>query len=345
MEYNSIQYLRAVAALSVVADHLSIQFSRIGSPIGFTDLLAAGVDLFFVISGFIMFVTTKDSDVTPVQFYKKRIVRIVPLYWFFTSIMVVAALAAPRLLGSGKFDLAHIVSSYLFLPYPHPVVDAIYPVLVPGWTLNYEMYFYAIFGMALLLPAKARLWSVGAVLVSLSALGGLFSPNNAALEFWTDAIILEFLFGMIIAAALTNDRIRLSRAPAWGLIALGVLMLFIPYSASVGLSRAWFFGVPTALVLAGFVMLDRLGDIGRWRVPKLLGDASYSIYLSHGMTLSALTQVWKKLDLGGDLPAIAFFVTIGMAASTCIGIAVYFTIERPMTRLFAGTRRIRPVHA
>lgn len=343
VEYNSIQYLRAVAALGVVAHHLAVQFPRFGSTIELPEFLSAGVDLFFVISGFIMWMTTRTSDITPAQFYRKRIVRIVPLYWLFTSFLVLIALVAPSVLQSGAFDLNHVIASYLFFPYPHPVVDAIYPILVPGWTLNYEMFFYAIFGLALFLPTALRLWAVGGLLVLLSVVGAIVSPTNAAFKFWTDAILIEFLFGMLIAAALASGKLNIGRAPSWALIVIGLALVAIPGTSTHGLSRTWFFGVPAALVLIGAVSLDMIGDVGRWPIPKLLGNASYSIYLSHGITLSAISHVWQRLHLGGDPVGIFGFCILGMGAATLVGIAVYYLLERPLTGAFIPRRPI-PVH-
>lgn len=345
IEYNSIQYLRAVAALGVVAHHLAVQFPRFGSGIELPEFLSAGVDLFFVISGFIMWMTTRSSDITPAQFYRKRVVRIVPLYWLFTSLLVLIALVAPSVLQSGAFDLNHIIASYFFIPYTHPVVDAIYPILVPGWTLNYEMFFYAIFGLALFLPASMRLWAVGGLLILLSIFGAVVSPTNAALKFWTDAILIEFLFGMLIAAALASGKLHLGRGPAWALIVLGLALVAIPGSSSHGLSRTWFFGVPAALILIGAVSLDALGSVGRWRIPRLLGDASYSIYLSHGITLSALSHVWQRLHMGGEPIAIFAFCVLGMGAAIVVGIAVYYLVERPLTGAFMPRKRVVAVPA
>ncbi|KQT49887.1 hypothetical protein ASG47_05375 [Devosia sp. Leaf420] len=342
MEYNSIQYLRAVAALGVVAHHLAVQFPRFGSTLELPEFLSAGVDLFFIISGFIMWMTTRESDITPAQFYRKRIVRVVPLYWLVTSFLVLVAFAAPSVLQSGAFDLNHIIASYLFVPYPHPVVDAIYPILVPGWTLNYEMFFYAIFGAALFLPVTARLWAVGGLLILLSVFGAVTSPTNAALKFWTDSILIEFLFGMLIAALLSSGRLTLGRVPAWTLIIAGLVLVAIPGISTHGLSRTWFFGVPAAMILIGAVSLDAIGDIGRWRIPKLLGDASYSIYLSHGITLSAMSHVWQRLNLGGEPIAILAFCIAGMSAAIIVGIAVYFFVERPLTGAFMPRNRQVP---
>lgn len=119
--------------------------------------LAARVDLFFVISGFLMWGTTWDSPITPGRFMLQRIHRIVPLHWAIISFYVLL-LAAPHLMQSGAFEPAHGITSSLFLPWPHPAIDANQPRVTPGWTLNYGMFFYLVFALGLFLPERrARL--------------------------------------------------------------------------------------------------------------------------------------------------------------------------------------------
>lgn len=166
--------------------------------------LAAGVDLFFVISGFLMWGTTWDSPTTPGRFMLQRIHRIVPLHWAITSFYVL--LAAPHLMQSGAFKPAHGTTSYLFLPWPHPAIDANQPLVTPGWTLNYGMFFYLVFALGLFLPERRARLATVALLGGLVAAGPAFASQSAPLQVYTSTMLLEFLFGMGVAVLAARRR-------------------------------------------------------------------------------------------------------------------------------------------
>src|SRR6185295_16016614 len=134
-EVIAVQYLRGIAAAIVVLHHL---FSTKGLEYLFLPSLGGfGVDIFFIISGFIMWHTTAESDISALEFWRRRIVRVVPLYWFFLSVMVIAALLAPRVFNSTVITPENVVKSYLFIPHYHVVQNnLIAPILIPGWSLN-----------------------------------------------------------------------------------------------------------------------------------------------------------------------------------------------------------------
>src|SRR5215831_4540480 len=142
-----LQYVRGIAAMMVVYHHTGFQIFKAGGHVGLPlwQLGAAGVDLFFVTSGFIMWVTTQDAHVTPAEFCYRRIVRVAPLYWLATLFLLGVSLAAPQLLGTTKFDPGHAMESLLFVPVEHPIfAGEALPFIIQGWTLNYEMFFYAV---------------------------------------------------------------------------------------------------------------------------------------------------------------------------------------------------------
>mgnify|MGYP002682641320 CR=1 FL=1 len=134
-----IDGLRAIAVLAVLLFHGDVTAVSGG---------CLGVEVFFVISGFLMWGTTWDSPITPGRFMLQRIHRIVPLHWAIISFYVLL-LAAPHLMQSGAFEPAHGITSSLFLPWPHPAIDANQPRVTPGWTLNYGMFFYLVFALGL----------------------------------------------------------------------------------------------------------------------------------------------------------------------------------------------------
>ncbi len=159
-----------------------------------------GVDLFFVISGFIMWTTTETSRRGPVRFWLARIVRIVPLYWIFTTLYVAAALITPESFYVVHLEAAHIVKSYLFVPATHPNLGLIAPVYTLGWTLNYEMFFYLLFGFCLFVPSPRLRFALLASAFLLLVAGGLLAqPQGAIARTYTDPIMLEFLAGVMLA--------------------------------------------------------------------------------------------------------------------------------------------------
>jgi peptidoglycan/LPS O-acetylase OafA/YrhL len=331
MTLLSIQYLRAVASIMVVLFHLAVPLQRMGFTGDAPGWLAGGVDVFFVISGVIMWVTTAGRPVTPQAFYRRRIIRIVPLYWLLTSLLLAVLMIYPAALQSARFDLGHVVASYLFLPAHHPVTGLLEPLLIPGWTLNYEMFFYLLFGAALLLPAAVRLPAVLAALAGL-ALAGPALPQGSAIGFYTNPIILEFGLGMLLGWA-HGAGARLNRWVAIGLIAAGWAAMIMAGADQYDPLRLLLWGMPAVLIVAGALSLDRAGAVGRWGPALLLGDASYALYLFHGIVLSAAGQAWRLLGLD-QLPfGLIGFAVLGFAATLIAGIAVHLGVERPITRL------------
>src|SRR6266478_6157802 len=187
-----IQYLRGIAAMMVVWHHALGQIALSHQLTDLPPFGGYGVDLFFVISGFIMLVTTWDKPITPVEFIKHRIRRVVPLYWLATSLMVVGAIAAPFMFKTLKWDAAALTKSLLFVPYENlSFPGTISPLLVPGWSLNYEMFFYAIFALLLLV---GRGWRVPLMIGALSVLvaaGRIWHPASAPLQVYTNPVMLE----------------------------------------------------------------------------------------------------------------------------------------------------------
>ena len=339
----SLQYLRAVAALMVVAFHAT---EKLGTMMGnddgptFTTGLV-GVDIFFVVSGFIMLATTRGKDVTPGDFARRRFERIVPLYWLLTSLVLVVVLARPGLLATATFDAAHVAASFLFLPWQHPAIDAQLPLLVPGWTLNYEMAFYALFAASLLLPARLRVAALIATL-SAAAFAGLFVPAGTMLAFYTDPIIPEFVAGLLLASVWRRG-FALSRTSAICLVGIGLLLLHL--GSSSDLPRIVWAGVPALMIVTGVVHADAGKDQAPLRLPMLLGDASYSIYLSHVIALPVLAKAWFAAGYGGAGIEGPAFLALALIVSALVGAGFYGAAERPLMRIFAARRRNRAADA
>lgn len=331
---ESIQHLRALAALGVVIFHaLGLLEKQFGVDVAYKQLGAAGVDLFFVISGFIMCVTAVARDERPGTFVGKRILRIVPLYWLITTFVLVIVVVKPELMRSASRDVAHFVASYLFIAWPHPTVThRLWPPVIPGWTLNYEMFFYAIVTLSLFLPRARRLPLLVTVLVALPLAGWLLSPSGL-LEFYTSPILLEFLYGVLIGQWFARGG-ELKTGASLALLLAGLLLFFTVGLAGNEHNRAGFWGVPLALVMMGALGAPALAQGALRRFSKLLGDASYSLYLSQFVVLPPAAGVFKALTKNLALPWGGVVLVGGLTILAVIGgLLCYLAIERPMQRV------------
>ncbi|WP_426424825.1 acyltransferase family protein [Bradyrhizobium genosp. A] len=325
-ELIGLQYLRGIAASIVVLHHLC--YSN-------TDLGPFGVKIFFVLSGFVMWFTTSSSDVSPVVFWRLRIARIVPLYWLFLSLLVAVALAPSNHLNTTELTTQNVILSFLFIPHFHQVQRTlIAPILIPGWSLNYEMFFYLLFGVALLIkPRPCRALFIGGLLWSLVLLGMWLAPSTAILSTYTNPALLLFLGGVLLAMIYQKYRVE---GAMLGLILIfaGILLelLGVPYDT-------WhiesFLGIAAVLIVAGVLAIEPTLRRAPINLLRSIGDASYSIYLSHLFFLRLFEVGWRHVParLGSGFVEFAF-LALSFTLAVAGGVAVHYSIERPMVRLF-----------
>jgi exopolysaccharide production protein ExoZ len=318
-----IQYLRALAALAVVIFHAA---ERTG---GHFAIGAAGVDVFFVISGFIMWVLSQRKPTTPARFLRDRLERIAPVYWLATGVMVAGALAG--LFPNMKLTLGHVLGSLFFVPHHSPSNGEIWPVLVQGWTLNYEMFFYAVFAGCLLLPSRIRLAALASVFVGLAGFGLIRSSGNPVFATYTDPIILEFLIGALIGKLWLEGRIP-SRATGAALIVVALLGFAFVGVTYIGFGPLAFGPLAAALVL-GVLALEKAGAVHDLRPIRYLGDSSYSIYLWHTMAISVVAKLAPSLSI----PAAPAMI-LAMVAGVAVGVGAYEMLEKPIGAAFKGFR-------
>ena len=334
MLWHSIQYLRGFAAMAVVWLHAHVELDIVNG----LDLTTPyygdfGVDIFFVISGFIIWIATDNDRSQPVAFWRRRAIRVVPLYWLCTLAMAFLIVAMPSLFGQSELDLSHLIRSLLFIPHYDPLEPGItYPFLQVGWTLNFEMFFYASFGLALLLRPGFRALAIASWLIILVLAGAIFEPESALLATYTDPLLLEFLAGMLIGYASR----RCQQPPlivGYGLVFLA-LASFVAFDQGLDVKhidwRVLCWGLPATLLIAGVVMIEQHKPFPRFKAAHLLGDASFSIYLSHPFALGAAGWLWSSLALEGSLPSMAFilFAMLGCALG---GILLHLIFEKPFT--------------
>ncbi|MFN3721000.1 MAG: acyltransferase family protein [Rhizobium rhizophilum] len=327
-----LQYIRAIAALLVVYFHAILQLEKLNPDAWITVYLfgKSGVDLFFVLSGFVMWITTADKAQAVTDFWWKRIRRVVPLYWAVTLAAAMVALVLPQILKSTQFDVPHILASLAFLPWLNPSDPAgemIAPLIVPGWTLNYEMYFYLLFGLCLLVPVRHRIAAITALIGSVFLVANL-APESTAARFYGDTVIFEFVAGVMLGRVYKAG-ISFSAPVVAVALVLGFAVLVFNDYRGFELPRLITIGVPAAVIIF-FATAIRIPDLKAWRWLRLLGDASYSIYLTHIFTLAGSRMIYPWVI--GTLQSDTLFVILMMAMSTAVGLASYTLFEVPVGR-------------
>lgn len=293
---------------------------------------SSGVDIFFVISGFVMAISTglsPSSVVLRIQsawiFLKRRFLRIVPLYWFYTLLKAAMLVAVPGLASRSSIDSGHLTASLVFIPAMSPW-GLVEPTLPVGWTLNFEMLFYGIFAITIALALPRIRFCVLALLTVFFA--GRYFQDVVPLAFYGKTIVFEFVLGTCIAFYF----LRFKAAPVmagWLAIGLGLILMFgINWSSSADRLLTW--GVAATFLVFGALWLEPWTAKTGVRSPlSFLGDASYSIYLSHTFVVPAGVLALHKIGFQDTL-VVAVIVLLAVVVSGC---ASYVWIERPMTRL------------
>ena len=290
---DSIQILRAVAALAVMFAHLwpTLAFYGVKDAIPNFIFGASGVDLFFVISGFIMVYTSETMfgvNGASRGFLGRRLLRIVPLYWAMTTAILIMLF---KLRGQLP-DSSLILGSYLFIPVVHNGWQS-EPILGVGWTLNHEMFFYACFAVAIMLPRRLAVLALSVALFAFTNAGSYFGfMMHAPLSVWAASFVCEFCFGMWIAAAY-REGVRIPVVASVAVSAVGLaLMIYTHIEAFTVISRVMGWGGGAALVVAGIVLADTTRKVPRvFRPLIILGEASFALYLIHSMTPNAFLVI------------------------------------------------------
>lgn len=345
----NIQALRGIAVLMVILYHLIIIEGKYGHgntvlP-SFLSIGMSGVDLFFVISGFVMVTITRgwfQSTGAIRRFLYHRVTRIYPTYWFYSLLVLVVFLIKPEMVNSVQTGQVNIFASFLLLPQER------FPLLAVGWTLIHEMYFYLVFALLLLFPERWLLpllmsWGAGAMGIGFA----LPLASNPVVQLMTHPLTLEFIAGCVIAHIYflkqydSSGWYFLILALIWWLVGYGIHAAQGYELAPTGWLRVIIFGVPAVLVVFALVNIERAAEqkLPYWLV--LIGNASFSIYLSHVLVISALGRIWGGFAIVNSGVNLAVLLVILLSA-LAIGILSYQLLERPLLRF---TRRFEKVVA
>ncbi len=320
--------MRAIASLLVVFHHAAWKGEQYSTnPLHWFHVGSIGVDLFFVISGFIMCYTVDNKKVDFWSFIKARFFRIIPLYWVLTFLALIVYLIFPGKVNSSG-GATDVLASFTLIP-----TNGKY-LINNGWTLSYEFLFYFIFSTCLMLNRPIKYLLPCTIIIIAYTIGCFLGEVNYLVTFFTSEYLLEFVFGIL--AFYLSKRVSANLYVGAILIALSTVMLFI---VNINLSftepsRIIQFGVPSLLFFVGMIFMEPMfilkSNKGLSRILKTLGDSSYSLYLFHPFVLVACSIVLSFLGLteyGG------IFVGILVVTSLLSGHICYLILERPISKI------------
>tara|TARA_B100000886_G_scaffold124102_1_gene83613 strand:- start:584 stop:1567 length:984 start_codon:yes stop_codon:yes gene_type:complete len=308
---ESIQVLRFFAAFSVMMVHLPVFEFGIW-----------GVDIFFVISGFIMMYVTKNNEKF---FLLKRIFRIVPLYWILTLGVFVLAIFIPEVLNNTTANIAHLIKSLFFIPFDKNGTGH-FPILFLGWTLNFEVIFYFLFFLSLVFFKENRMIACSIFIIIFLVLNKVFSEKNFIFETYANDIFIEFIFGMVLFTIWKRYKNKISTNLTNHFICLTILLVSIFILNYYNFSRSISYGLPSLILAIYFLFF-----LNHLKFPKILislGDASYCIYLLHPYVIQFFYKILEinKYDIIIEL----VFTLIISIIVFIISLLVYKFIEFPI---------------
>jgi len=314
---ESIQHLRGIAALLVVFVHFPTPLARFCGSIG--------VDIFFFISGFIIFISIDKSGYydKPFTFLKKRLLRIIPLYYLVTTLFLLMNVTLNSFHAEREANIpvdmsfATVLKSYLFIPISY---DGFYrdPLVFLGWSLNFEMLFYLLAFFFLIIFRKRFFIPLLCLLVVLGSVNYIFGNfSNVYLDFITSPFLLYFAIGLLLGKYHDLIKVKISSfvepmlfivlyvffivmiAKDTGYVYEGMPRELVVYNNKV-IPRILIWGIPSFIVLISYFTLAQKYKITNAYLSKL-GDRSYSIYLLQIFFIYFLYEVWHKFDRSGKI--------------------------------------------
>jgi exopolysaccharide production protein ExoZ len=358
----SVQILRFIAALIVVLDHCEFVggtiADRLKTPFYFPTFPGRlGVDIFFVISGFIMVFISSDGTkwiTAPVQFFRNRWTRIVPIYLVATILYVALFFASGNFT---RWSLPQYLASAFFIPYFDSVTNLPFPILSQGWTLNFEMFFYALFAISLNFPRRIALPVLSLTFVTLVLIGIVWNlisdaplvltpmprkPDFIVPRFWLHPIILEFLAGVLLAVF--RERI-LQRGQLYEfsfpvmvcVVLIGTYIVLANLRETMTLLPSLTrFGCAVSVVAICVLTRDPAPSTRFQQAIVFLGGCSYSLYLFHPHVVFLMDSVWKRF---GAFIGMNVFVPAAVLFSILASMAAYYALE---TRIIRILRSVQP---
>jgi peptidoglycan/LPS O-acetylase OafA/YrhL len=278
------------------------------------------------------------------KFLLRRIIRIVPTYWAYTTLVTALLLFLPQLFQDMKFGLYQAIGSYLFLLFVN-TNGQVGPNIGVGWTLSFEMYFYLLFSLFLFFPRRLLLIGLGTIFACGIAARQFFSDIPLEAQLFTNPLLLEFFLGCCIGALASGNRFP-SAPVAICLCAFGAVAILVAGQMNLlgdrfDPQRIIVFGIPAACIVYGAVALETQKLL---KVPSFLialGDSSYSMYLIQVFTIPVVGKGWKALGLANYIGPWAPFI-VGIGVTVGVAHVLYLIFERPVTDFL---RRVAAQHA
>jgi peptidoglycan/LPS O-acetylase OafA/YrhL len=334
----SLQMARGVAANIVVVGHLfdaDAIFRGANMPEFALVYGSSGVDVFFVLSGFIM-VGVAGRQVGPQAFLWRRVTRIYPIYWLATFATLALAMVSPTL--GAALEQGSLWRSLLLIPAETPLFVSV------GWTLVHEMYFYLVFAgfLAMRIPITLGLvgWGLSIVAMTIAA------PDQIAaspiLQVITHPLTAEFMMGALVGLLWLNSRMPGARfAAIVGLAVVPIEMLVgylspehaLIYDPQFSGLRVLLFGIPAALIIYGLAGAEQ--RVPGPRTPLFmaaLGDWSYSTYLMHPLVIGPFGHMLVVLDRAGGVARSITLIVGGLILSNIAGAIAHLCFKRPTLR-------------
>ena len=348
---NNLQALRAYAALSVVLVHLGQSYR------GMESLGHYGVDVFFVLSGYLM---TRIARSDPSQFFVRRLIRIVPIYWLFTVLLFGATLVVPEMLNSTKAQGDHLWKSLLFVPFRKDN-GFCQPLLYLGWTLNYEMFFYVLYAIGIWGSKSRAPWLTILLVAILPAVCALGHPSSVVVQYFGSSIVFEFVLGILVYQVLAS--VPTPRALVVKTVLLAACFVALPWLEHVtyaagnlfefgnpeflwgSQSRLCALGLPAALMVLLAIDLERHGCRIMNKTILLVGNASYILYLVHPYVLRAGEKAFhlsRVATAQGKIARLSLVVLIAVVLSCVLHLYVEKPIQRLLHRRFLKPPPKRP---
>lgn len=343
---NLVQVLRGVASLLVVFYHASINSNDVlNKEFLFNAFMSgySGVDIFFVLSGFIITYTGLKNYTQPGKmrlFVRRRLVRIYPTYWIIISLFLLAQMLLPAFYKTPfDFTFSNVFSTYLLWPY-HVMVNGV------SWTLSFELFFYLLFLLVFILPNKKWAFAAFAIYsasIILASAVGLYKDFTPGMKFIFHPLNIEFFMGVLSALIISKVS---GRAGLALIISGSVLLIAALIINNAGyllfqndFHRVVLFGIPAFMLIVGVVAYEIKFKVKTHNIFLRLGEASYSLYLMHLPVVAAFVRLYPKLNIDNDYVYHGLFLIV-IAVICYISVLFFRLIEKPIiARLNAGFRK------
>ena len=328
MTLKGLQMLRCLGCCFVIYAHLNPQ-----NMIGFFSL-----DIFFLISSFFMAMLITMPSKTQESFTKDRVARALPLYWVLTLLVFLIAMFAPSLVSATTVNYGNLLKSLLFIPYykENGLVD---PVLAVGWTINYEIMFYLFCIASFYFRIAWRIPFVMLGVLTLYVVANCFKTINAPMFFYSAYYLLEFPAGMMLWVLYSRYRnqILLSQSKSLTLVVLPlVFMIWADWRWELEVSWLLTFTLPSLVLIWGTLCYEPYIPSNLvTRFAMRVGDASYSIYLTHMFIIEGMRKVMPRLIDGFD-PMLFSNAALTFVLCIFVGLLVDAYFDKPFVSGFRG---------